>query len=68
MSSWGNKPDRSEMPKFLSEEQKDRCIRTARGWEIQPHGNDNPASSELVVAIGDSSIEPVKKKRKSKNK
>ena len=54
MSYWGNKQDRSQMPKWLSEEQKNRCVLTERGWEIQPDGNDNPASSELIVAMGGS--------------
>lgn len=54
MSNWGNQEDRSSMPNWLSEQQKNRCVLTERGWEIQPEGNDNPASSEVIVALGGS--------------
>lgn len=48
---WGKSKDLSEAPKFLPPEIRARAFLTNRGWEIQPHGNDNPASSEVIVAI-----------------
>lgn len=51
MSGWGKSKDNTEAPKFLPAHIRARAFLTDRGWEIQPHGNDNPASSELLVAI-----------------
>ena len=57
MSTHGNKKDRASMPKWLPNHLKDQCILTNRGWELRALGNNNPASFELIVAIGGNAID-----------
>lgn len=52
MSGWGKKQLRSHMPKWLSEAEKDRTFLTEAGWMMMPLGSDNPATAELIVAMG----------------
>ena len=42
--------DRDSMPAYLTEDDKNRCFPTVRGWEMRPLGTDNHAASEVLVA------------------
>ena len=43
--------DRASMPSYLTEDDKNRCFPTTRGWEMRTLGNRNPASSEVLIAM-----------------
>ena len=52
MPSWKNDDKLSSAPSWLTEEDKRRCVRTNRGWELPLRGDGRTGGFELVVAMG----------------
>lgn len=52
MPSWKNDDKLSSVPSWLTEEDKRRCVRTNRGWELPLRGDGRTGGFELVVAMG----------------
>ena len=52
MPSWKNDDKLSSVPSWLTEEDKRRCVRTNRGWELPLHGDGRTGGFELIVAMG----------------
>ena len=52
MPSWKNDDKLSSVPSWLTEEDKRRCVRTNRGWELPLRGDGRTGGFELIVAMG----------------
>lgn len=52
MPSWKNDDKLSSVPSWLTEEDKRRCVRTNRGWEMPLRGDGSTGGFELIVAMG----------------